>query len=193
MPFLAYLAVDDPKALSRSDFVRLALATPPGERDVPPYSEHSIATFEKDYCEDRYWNRPRDGGTNDTRFVVSGRVLAMVGRHGDPFFFGPETGVLGQFRHQFLLLFLIAHFHRAALLSMSDQLAVATNRLEIGDTESVKSFKRAIRQAMEIFLRFTHRYWYHEVSNQDFARERVREAAVNISAPKSSTTKCARK
>ncbi len=78
--------------------------------------------------------------------------------------------MLGQFRHQYLLLFLIAHFHRAALLSMSDQLAVAMNRLEIGDTESVKSFKRSIRQAMEIFLRFTHRYWYHEVSNQDFAR-----------------------
>jgi len=34
----------------------------------------------------------------------------------------------------------------------------------------VKLFKRSIRQAMEIFLRFTHRYWYHEVSNQDFAR-----------------------
>jgi hypothetical protein len=167
MPFLAYLAVDDPKALSRADFVRLALATQSGEGDVPPYSEQSLATFEKDYCEDRYWNRPREGGT---RFVVSGRVLAMVGRHGDPFFNGTETGVLGQFRHQYLLLFLIAHFHRAAMLSMSDQLAVAMNRLEIGDTESVKSFKRAIRQAMEIFLRFTHRYWYHEVSNQEFAR-----------------------
>jgi Mg2+ and Co2+ transporter CorA len=67
-------------------------------------------------------------------------------------------------------LFLIAHFHRSALLSMSDQLAVAMNRLEIGDTESVRQFKRAIRQAMEIFLRFSHRYWYHEVSNQDLAR-----------------------
>jgi hypothetical protein len=167
MPFLAYLAVDDPKALSRADFVRLALATQPGEREVAPYAEQSLATFEKDYCEDRYWNRSQEGGT---RFVVSGRVLAMVGRHGDPFFNGTETGVLGQFRHQYLLLFLIAHFHRAAMLSMSDQLAVAMNRLEIGDTESVKSFKRAIRQAMEIFLRFTHRYWYHEVSNQEFAR-----------------------
>jgi len=169
MPFLAYLAVDEPKALSRADFVRLALATQPGERDVPPYSEHSLALFERDYCEDRYWNRPGDG-ISDTRFMVSGRVLAMVGRHGDPFFCGPETGVLGQFRHQYLLLFLIAHFHRAALLSMSDQLAVAMNRLEIGDTDSVKLFKRSIRTAMEIFLRFTHRYWYHEVSNQDFAR-----------------------
>jgi len=170
MPFLAYVGVDDPKALSRADFVRLALATGPGEPDVPPYSEQSLVNFEKDYCEDRYWGRPREGGMSDTRFVVSGRVLAMVGRHGDPFFFGQETGVLGQFRHQYLLLFLIAHFQRAALLSMSDQLAVAMNRLEIGDTDAVKIFKRSIRQAMEIFLRFTHRYWYHEVSNQDFAR-----------------------
>jgi hypothetical protein len=170
MPFLAYIAVDNPKALTRADFVRLALSTQPGEPDVPPYSEQSLASFDRDYCEDRYWGRPREGGMSDTRFVVSGRVLAMVGRHGDPFFVGPETGVLGQFRHQYLLLFLIAHFHRAALLSMSDQLAVAMNRLEIGDTDSVKLFKRSIRQAMEIFLRFTHRYWYHEVSNQDFAR-----------------------
>jgi hypothetical protein len=170
MPFLAYLALDDPTALSRTDFVRIALNTQPGERGVAPYSEPSLDSFEADCCEDRYWNRTGAVGMNDTRILVSGRVLAMVGRHGDPFFCGPESGILGQLRHQYLMLFLIAHFHRAALLSMSDQLAVAMNRLEIGDTESVKHFKRSIRQAMEIFLRFTHRYWYHQVSNQDFAR-----------------------
>jgi hypothetical protein len=169
MPFLAYLAVDEPTALSRGDFVRIALNTQSGEAGAVPYSESSLARFEADYCEDRYWNRPGEGGMSDTRILVSGRVLGMVGRHGDPFFCGRETGILGQFRHQYLLLFMIAHFHRAALLSMSDQLAVAMNRLEIGDTESVKKFKRSIRQAMEIFLRFTHRYWYHQVSNQDFA------------------------
>jgi Mg2+ and Co2+ transporter CorA len=53
---------------------------------------------------------------------------------------------------------------------MSDELAVAMNRLEVGDTESVRQFKRTIRQSMEVFLRFTHRYWFHEVSNQDLAR-----------------------
>ena len=53
---------------------------------------------------------------------------------------------------------------------MSDELAVAMNRLRVGDTESVKLFKRTIRQMMEIFLRFTHRYWFHEVSNQALAR-----------------------
>ncbi len=53
---------------------------------------------------------------------------------------------------------------------MSDELAVAMNRLEVGETESVKQFKRAIRQSMEVFLRFTHRYWFHEVSNQRISR-----------------------
>ena len=78
--------------------------------------------------------------------------------------------MLGQFKHQYFLLFLIAHFHKAALLSMSDELAVAMNRLEVGDTESVREFKRTIRQSMEVFLRFTHRYWFHEISNQELAR-----------------------
>ncbi len=60
----------------------------------------------------------------------------MVGRHGDYFFAGDVTGLLGQFRHQYFLLFLIAHFHKAALLSMSDELAVAMNRLPV-ERESI--------------------------------------------------------
>ncbi len=76
---------------------------------------------------------------------------------------------------------------------MSDELAVAMNRLDVGDTESVKHFKRAIRQTMEIFLRFTHRYWFHEVSNQAQARSAVPAARAAISAPTRSTTRCATK
>ena len=34
----------------------------------------------------------------------------------------------------------------------------------------MKSFKRTIRQMMEVFLRFTHRYYFHEISNQAIAR-----------------------
>jgi len=56
-------------------------------------------------------------------------------------------------------------------LSLSDELAVAMNRLTVGDADSVRAFKRTIRQMMEVFLRFTHRYWFHEVSNQWVARD----------------------
>jgi Mg2+ and Co2+ transporter CorA len=61
---------------------------------------------------------------------------------------------------------MIAHFQKAALLMVSDQLVHALERLEVGNPESVKRFKRAIRQRFEIFLRFTHRYWFHEISEQ---------------------------
>ena len=170
MPLMAFLAMDDPTELSRADFVRLGLVTRPAERDTLPYSNASLESFEAEYCDDRFWGRAGESASGDTRLLVSGQLLAVVGRHDDYFFAGRETGMLGQFRHQYFLLFLIAHFHKAALLSMSDELAVAMNRLHVGDTESVKQFKRAIRQAMEIFLRFTHRYWFHEISNQTLAR-----------------------
>ena len=52
----------------------------------------------------------------------------------------------------------------------ADRLAEALKRLDLGSAESVKRFKRAIRQNFEIFLRFSHRYWFHEVSQQAQAR-----------------------
>jgi hypothetical protein len=169
MPFMAYLGVDDPGQISRADFVRLALMIAPGDSAALPYSEGTLEDFERNFCEDRFWGRTGPHTKGDTRIIVTGPTLSVVGRHDDAFFSDASTGLLGQFRHQYFLLFLIAHFYRAALLSMSDELAVAMNRLTIGDERSVRSFKRTIRQMMEVFLRFTHRYWFHEVSNQSLA------------------------
>jgi len=170
MPIMVYFALDDPAEMTRADFVRLGLLTRPGPRGSLPYSERSLEKFEQEFCDDRFWARDGEHFSGDARLICTGLLLAVVGRHGDVFFDGRETGMLGQFKHQYFLLFLIAHFHKAALLSMSDELAVAMNRLEVGDTESVRQFKRTIRQSMEVFLRFTHRYWFHEVSSQELAR-----------------------
>jgi hypothetical protein len=74
--------------------------------------------------------------------------------------------VLAQFRHQHFKLFLIAHFQKAALLMYSDQLVDALRGLNVGNAASVRRFKRAIRSSFESFLRFTHRYWFHEISEQ---------------------------
>ena len=170
MPFMCYFALDEPEELTRADFVRLGMVTRPGEPETLPYSPATLVDFERDYLRRPLLGRCGERFSGDTRFLVSGHSFTVVGRHGDFFFGGEVTGLLGQFRHQYFLLFLIAHFHKAALLSMSDELAVAMNRLAVGDTESVKQFKRTIRQMMEVFLRFTHRYWFHEVSNQTLAR-----------------------
>lgn len=171
MPFMAYLALDEPAKLTRADFVRLAFVTRPGDPHTLPYSPAALEDFERDYCDDRFWGRTGEQDfRGDTRIVVTGHTLSVVGRYGDAFFSDAATGMLGQFRHQYFLLFLIAHFHRASLLSMSDELSVAMNRLTVGDNRSVRAFKRAIRQSMEVFLRFTHRYLFQEVSNQAIAR-----------------------
>ncbi len=53
MPLMAYLAVDDPAALTRADFIRLGLVT--GAGDEIPYSELHLSDFEARHCYDRYW------------------------------------------------------------------------------------------------------------------------------------------
>ena len=173
MPLLGYMAMDDVRSLSRADFVRLGLVTAPGASDALPYSAQYVRDFEARYCYDQYWNEERTGRPG-TRFMACGHAFVMVGDANDPFFVDPEAGLLGQFRHQYFLLFLIPHFHKAALLMLSDRMVHALNRLDIRDPESIKRFKRIIRQLLEVFLRFTHRYWFHEVSDQPQAKELYR-------------------
>jgi len=176
MPVMAFLAMDDPRELTRNDFVRLAFVTAPSDGRELPYSAEYVADFERRYCYDRFWEGSvavgaGDGGVrHNTRYLCCGHGLVVVGDGGWPFFLDNDTGVLGQFRHQYFLIFLIAHFHKAALLMFSDQLVHALERLEVGNPESVKRFKRTIRQRFEIFLRFTHRYWFHEISEQAVAK-----------------------
>ena len=169
MPLLAYLAMDDVRSLTRADFVRLGLVTAAGAANALPYSTHYVQDFEKRYCYDQFWNEQRSGCPG-SRFMSCGHAFAMVGDASDAFFIDRDGGLLGQFRHQYFLLFLIPHIHKAALLMLSDRMAQALARLDIRDAESVKRFKRSIRQLLEIFLRFTHRYWFHEVSDQPQAR-----------------------
>ena len=174
LPKMTYLAFDDPFALSREDFVRLGLAAQPDDGEGLHYSQQTIEEFERDHCYDRFWSPQKRDARASTRIICTGHAFVMIGSHGVPFYSDSETGLLGQFRHQYFLLGLVAHFHRAALLMLSDRLVVAVSRLDIGTQESVRYFKRSIRQSMEIFLRFNHRYWFHEVSKQSVAKDLFR-------------------
>ena len=188
MPLMAYLALDDPRALTRSDFVRLGLVTGAGGSDIAapstghiaapgtagigasrsgpalPYAEDHLADFEQRYCYDRFWANA--GAAPNTRYLCSGHALIVIGDARSEFYGCGERGVLAQFRHQHFLLFLIAHFQKAALLMTADRLVEALKNLDVGEIGSVRRFKRAIRASFEGFLRFTHRYWFHEVSEQ---------------------------
>ena len=173
MPLMGYLALDDPRALSRSDFIRLGLVTGAGGSDngglmidgsALPYGADHLADFEQRYCYDRFWANA--GAAPNTRYLCSGHALIVIGDARSQFYGCRDRGVLAQFRHQHFLLFLIAHFQKAALLMQSDRLVEALKNLDVGDADSVRAFKRSIRSSFESFLRFTHRYWFHEVSEQ---------------------------
>jgi hypothetical protein len=167
MPLMAYLALDDPRALRRDDFIRLGLVTGAGDNELP-FGEQHLADFEQRHCYDRFW--ADSGAAPRTRYLCCGHALVVVGDARAEFYRCGDRGVLAQFRHQHFMLFLIAHVQKAALLMFSDRLVDALKRLDIQDPESVKRFKRAIRIGYATFLRFTHRYWFHEVSEQAQAR-----------------------
>ncbi len=181
MPTMAYLAVDAPRALTRNDFVRLGLLTaaPEGDNDaLLPFAEPQLAEFEARHCYDRFWSDA--GAAPNTRYLCSGHSLVVVGDANAAFYNCAERGVLAQFRHQHFLLFLIAHFQKAALLMFSDRLAEALKHLDIADPDSIRRFKRAIREAFAGFLGFTHRYWFHEVSEQAQARALFRMSTAHL-------------
>lgn len=172
MPVMAYLVMDKPGALTREEFVRLGLATAPGAPASLPYSQRYLRDFEERFCYDRYWDgdeRERPG----TRFMCTGRVFTMVGDYGERVFVDRKTD-LEQFRHEYFLLFLIPHFHKAALLMLADCLVDAMNNLDVTKRDSVRQFRAVIRHTLGVFLRFSHRYWSHQVSDHGQVKELYR-------------------
>lgn len=170
MPIMVWLALDDPRRLTRADHMRLAFAGAPDRAEGLPYGEGFLCDFEKDFCYDRFHDPERPGWC-DTRLMCSGQAFVAIGEAGKPLFCDAERGFLAQFRHQFFLTGLVAHFHRAALLMLSDRLVATVSRLDPSRKESVARFRHDIRATLEIFLRFTHRYYFSEISDQATIRD----------------------
>ena len=162
MPLLAYLALDNPRALTAENWVRLGLVTTLHPNEALPVHSPEVVEFVPRYCYDRYWS-DSDAGPN-TRFLCSGRALLVVGDAKSGVFLDAERGILAQFRHQYRLMFMVNHFHRATLLLFSQLMADAIQHMDASSPDSVRRFKRRVRTGFETFLRFTHRYWFHELS-----------------------------
>lgn len=175
MPVMAYITLDDLHDLQPADHVRLALATGPGDRTAMPYSDTFLKDFEVRHCYDRFYGHGRDrmGGV-ETRFLTCGHALIVLGGGPAAYLRDGERGLLGQFRHQLFLLFLIAHFHKAALLMLSDKLVAATRLLDPDQPAGRGRFRQETFDLQENFLLFTQRYYFNEVSDQTHARDLFR-------------------
>ncbi len=164
MPLMAFLSVEKPRSICREDWLRLGLVATLHPDEAMPEHDPDVAEFETRYCYDRFWTNTAAGP--NTRFICTGRAFIVVGDASAEYFHNPEQGILAQFRHQYLLLFLIAHFHRAALLVFSDRMVDAIHDLDIRLAQSISRFRRRVYASFEGFLRFTHRYWFHELSER---------------------------
>lgn len=157
IPQMLYLRVDDPAAIARGDWVRLANCDEPG--DLPlPYAEDFLRDFELRHCYDRHWIRNGDGSLNAgaaSRYLFSGYGFVAVGGEGNGFF---KEFLRSHFRRHYFQLALLAQFEHAALLAESQRLA---------DAESAKDVELALKRVLD----FTQKYWFVDVSNQIQARE----------------------
>ncbi len=171
MPLMAYLALDNADDVSRADYVRLGHVRGSGKASTQPLADHHLTDFEAKHCYDRYHEKRDPADWPSTRYMSCNHALVVTGDARNEYFINGEHGLLNSFRHQHFMLFMVAHFQKAALLMFSDRLAEAVNRLDIRNPQAVLAFRSATREALETFLRFTHRYWFHVVSNQDQARD----------------------
>jgi hypothetical protein len=174
MPVMTYLTLDRLWDVQRVDFMRLAFATGPSANGDAPYAERFLHDFETRNCYDRYYHEGTETPRVNTRFLLSGHAFTIVADGTSPDLEDNERGLLGQFRHQYFLLFLISHFHKAALLMLSDRLVAAIKRLEMKSARSAVEFRRETYRVQETFMRFTQRYWFTEVSDQAQTRDLFR-------------------
>jgi hypothetical protein len=166
IPIMTYLALDDPRVLSRGDLARIGYAAKWGPSDTLPFAPSFLADFEEKHCYDRYWDDGNPASGMNTRYILCGVAFAMVTKHEDE-----RKDLLHTFGRQFFQIGLIVNFHKAALLNLSNRFSIAVERLRVGDYASVRVFKDSVRESLELFLRFNHRYWFHEISNQVLAAD----------------------
>ena len=129
-----------------------------------PFSARHLRRFETEYCYDRYFESTNREGWC-TRIMCCGHALRddwgcafrIASRDA-------ERGLLGQFRQSTSCAWSSGALRtRPQVLMMSDRLVSAIKRLRHQRGGISSPVRRDIRQTLEIFLRFTHRYWYHEM------------------------------
>ena len=182
-PFMSRIAVKDPRLIKQADWMRLVGVDGPGSSDQYPVSPAFPEDNFLSYCYDRFWSQsdeePACRYTHSTRWLCSGYAFVGVGstelkpgvaQATKPFI---ESHGRDHFRHHYFKLGLIAHFHRASLLSFERRLAEAVDSLRDGMHNQFKreEFEEAIQEIEVELSRFRSQFWFTEVSNHVQAQE----------------------
>lgn len=173
MPVMAYITLDDLRALRKTDYISLSLATspPPRDKETLPFSERFLQRFETHHKYERLYAGGLDAPGIETRFLTCGEAFTIVSAGMSDCLSDFERGLLSQFRHQYFLLFLIAHFHKSALLMISDRMVGWIKRFNPLEPKSVQAFRDGIFKLQESFLRFSQRYYFTQISGRSHIRD----------------------
>jgi hypothetical protein len=174
MPVMSFIALDSLDVLTKRDYIALALATRPAKNGIVPFSKRFLRKFEADHVYDRLYSGGLDAPEIETRFLTTGESFTIVSAGASPSLTDNERGLLGQFRHQYFLMFMIAHFHKASLLMIADQLVAALRRLDPDKPETANAFRDETLRLQESFLRFSQRYFFTELSGRAHIRDLFR-------------------
>lgn len=151
IPAMTYLALSDPQAIGRGDWVRLANFDEDDGADLP-YAADFLEDFEARHCYDRFWEPPGRA----CRYLCSGFGFVMVEK-GDG-----HSPYQGYFRRHYFQMGLLNQFHLAALQSLSHRLSQAL---------SEPDWEAEAPAILNDLMTFTHTYWFPSVSNQIQAKE----------------------
>ena len=174
MPVMSYVTLDALSVLTKEDYIAFALATRPARTGILPFSERFLERFEANHVYDRLYSGGLDAPEIETRFLTSGEGFAIISAGDAPSLSDNERGLLGQFRHQYFLMFFVAHFHKASLLMIGDQLVAALKRLDPAKPETILPFRDETLRLQESFLRFSQRYYFAEISGRAHIRDLFR-------------------
>jgi hypothetical protein len=172
IPAMSYLAVPDPFALTRGDFMRICFCDEKGCSNSLPYGTEFLSDFERRFCYDRFWNPPGPSGGRfwewrNTRYLCSGYHFATIVKTS-PEPPGWAEKILDDFQHHYFQMGVLAHFHRASLLKYSRRLTEVA-----ADAEHQEGGEKwtALMHVRRAFAEFVNQYWFREVSNQEQAKE----------------------
>lgn len=168
LPSMAFVAVDNPRAISRGDWVRLTYANEAGS-DAVPYSRKFLRDFEQRHCYDRFWHGRKDSSESPSRIMNCGYAFTMVGSFADKcFFMNPRNGALVAFRQIYVRMGLVAHFQKTALLGATARLsALSWRNSKDGKLRPYDEREQQIMSVYQHFIEFTHVFWFDEVSPQE--------------------------
>jgi hypothetical protein len=96
-----------------------------------------------------------------------GYAFTVLGQTSSGYFTSRNDGILSHFRRHYMVMGLLIHFQRAALLSFSDQMSAALTQHGHGG----EAFRKVARSTLRQILDFTDRYWFPEISTQVQAKE----------------------